>query len=278
MLIEYFYKDRIFSPGSQIGAYTVLDIIGEGRYGICYLVQDDKSKYILKQLKRGMLKKSSAKTSYEEEILMSLSHSRIPRFIKKIRFKNFYGYVLEFKAGKTLEEVIYNEGCVFTPEEIYRIGLQVIEILKYLHGNNIVHRDIRVPNTLYDDGQIYLLDFGLARWVDHKRYKVDVDFSYFGDFLLHLHYTSFELTSDKSVEVKTGADCCGLKTLRRLWSKIRSNKAKVWYEELELKPEVVLFLKRLMGLEERYKSINEVERDFRSSHAPQNYNNPPPPR
>lgn len=278
MLIEYFYKDRIFSPGAQIGEYTVLDIIGEGRYGICYLVQDGENKYILKQLKRGMLKKSIAKTGYEEEILMSLSHSRIPRFIKKIRFKDFYGYVLEFKAGKTLEEVIYNEGYIFTPEEIYRIGLQVIEILTYLHGNNIVHRDIRVPNTLYDDGQIYLLDFGLARWVDQKRYKVDVDFSYFGDFLLHLHYTSFELTSDKIVEVKTGAGCCGLKTLGRFWSKIRGNKAKVWYEELELKQEVVLFLKRLMGLEERYKSINEVERDFRSSHAPQNYNSPPPPR
>ncbi|OPX85332.1 MAG: Serine/threonine-protein kinase PrkC [Pelotomaculum sp. PtaB.Bin104] len=275
MLIELFYRDRILSPDRQISRYTIDKIIGEGRYGICYLVHDGQKQYILKQLKRGMLKKSKAKAGYEEEILMSTQHERIPRFIEKISGRDFYGYVLEYKAGKTLEEVICDEGYVFTPEEIYRIGLQVIDIMKYLHGKNIVHRDIRVPNTLYDNGQLYLLDFGLARWVDRDRYTVDVDFSYFGDFLLHLHYTAFELEDGTS---KAGIFQYGVKYFRQLFSKRKSDKKKVWHEELDLSPQATMFLKRLMGLAQRYKNIDEVEKDFKLSHSRQNYSSPPPPQ
>ncbi|MDD3653441.1 MAG: protein kinase family protein [Desulfotomaculaceae bacterium] len=251
MVLEFFYKDKVYSPGRNIGDYTVIKIMGEGRFGICYLVRDGQTQYIIKQLKRGMLRRNKAKAGYEAEILMSVQHERIPKFIKELEFKNFYGYVLEFKAGRTLEEVIYDEEYIFPPLEIYQIGLQVIDLLKYLHGRNIVHRDIRVPNILYDGGQLYLLDFGLARWIDNKKYTVDIDFSYLGDFLLHLYYTSFEF---------------------------RGNKKKVWYEELDLSPQQSMFLKRLLGLEQRYKSIAEVERDFILSHSPQNYNNLPQPQ
>ncbi|MCG9967316.1 protein kinase [Pelotomaculum terephthalicicum JT] len=236
MVIRLFHKDTVYSPSQKIGEYTVLKIIGEGRYGICYLVCDHEKQYILKQLKKGMLKKSRAKAGYEEKILKTLKHECIPGFIKKIEQEKCYGYVLEYKEGNTFEELIFAENYVFGREEICRIGEQVISILKYLHGSNIVHRDIRVPNTLYDGNKVSLIDFGLARWIDEKRYTVDVDFSYLGDFLLHLYYTSFEP---------------------------KDNKKKAWYEELDLQQKEILFLKKLMGIEDRYKSIQDVERDFK---------------
>jgi len=235
MIIKLFCKDKVYLPNQKIGKYTVLKVIGEGRYGICYLVCDIKRQYILKQLKRGMLKRSWTKVGYEEKILTSVKHECIPGFIKKIEHEKFYGYVLEYKKGVTIEELIFAENHVFGRKEIYRIGMQIINILKYLHERNIVHRDIRVPNTLYDGNKVSLIDFGLARWINQKRYTVDVDFSYLGDFLLHLYYTSFEP---------------------------KDNKKKAWYEELDLRHDEVLFLKRLMGIEERYKSIQDVEQDF----------------
>lgn len=235
MIMRLFDTDIKYSPGQCFEGFRIIKIIGEGRYGICYLLADDKNLYLLKQLKKKMYQKNPLKIQYEEEILKALKHEAIPGFISKIKNKRLIGYVLEYKKGITFEAMIFNQKYVFTRNEIYIIGKQLIDILTYLHEKGVVHRDIRVPNTLYDGTHIYLVDFGLARWIDDKKYKADIDFSYLGDFLLHLYYTSF---SDKP------------------------KKSKPWYEELTLSSNELLFLKRLMGIEKRYKSINEVRIDF----------------
>lgn len=235
MILGLFNRDKVYLPTQQIGDYTVQRVLGEGRYGICYLVSKDKKRYILKQLKRGMLKKIGAKVKYEEEILKSINHECIPKFIKKIELNEFGAYILEFKQGKTFEEIIFEDNYIFKRDEIYNIGIQLINILKYLHHSGIVHRDIRVPNVLYNQEKVYLVDFGLARWIDNKRYAEDIDFSYLGDFLLHLYYTSFE---------------------------VKDKKEKVWYEELDLPKDEEIFLKRLMGIDKKYNNISEVEEEF----------------
>ncbi len=222
-------------PNEQIDKYTIIKIIGEGRYGICYLASNNNKNYILKQLKKEMLKKIGKKVYFEGEILSSINHNYIPQFIEKIEKDKFSGYVLEFKEGKTFEEIIFKDNYIFKRKEIYKICFQLISILKYLHSMGIVHRDIRVPNTLYNNGKVYLLDFGLARWINDERYTIDEDFSYLGDFLLHLYYTSFEIANKKS---------------------------KPWYDELNLYKEELMFLKRLMGIEKKYKSLDELQLDF----------------
>jgi serine/threonine protein kinase len=230
----FFDRETVYTPGQRIGDYTVEKISGEGRYGICYLVSDDRRYYILKQLKRLMLKKSKTKAGFEQEILSSLNHENVPRFIRKVENESFCGYLLEYKEGETFEDLIYSKDRVFSKSEIHDVGAQLIRILKYLHQSGIVHRDIRVPNTLYSDQKVYLVDFGLARWVDEVRYRPEIDFAYLGDFLLHLYYTSYETKGKK----------------------------KPWHEELNLRKEEILFLKRLLGIEDKYRDIDEVECDF----------------
>lgn len=181
--MKIFVRDTVYSPGEKIGDYTVAKVSGEGRYGICYVVNDDdRQHYILKQLKRSMLKKSKAKAGFEQEILSSLNHKNIPQFVRKVEGKGFYGYLLEYKEGETFEDLIYIEHRAFPKSDIYDIGMQLIGILKYLHQSGIVHRDIRVPNTLYRDRNVYLVDFGLARWVDEVKYRPDIDFASSGIF------------------------------------------------------------------------------------------------
>ena len=239
MVLSLFRRDKLYKPTEHITEYILEKIIGEGRYGICYQVSNGQKSYILKQLKRGMLKKAGAKARYEEEILMSLQHESIPQFIKKIEREDFYGYVLEFKEGRTFEDIIYLDKHVFERKEIYSVGSQLVEILKYLHSKNIVHRDIRLPNTLYDAQKVNLVDFGLARWINNQKYRADMDFAFLGDFLLHLYYSSFEFG--------------------------KGGKKRPWYEELQLHQKERLFLKRLMGVEQRYTSIFEVEHEFRET-------------
>jgi serine/threonine protein kinase len=236
MVMKLLFRDKVYSPMESICEYTDLRTIGEGRYGICYLACKDGNKFIIKQLKNRMSKKARNDLYFEEEILGSIEHERIPRLISKISTAEFNGYVLEYKEGKTFEELIYKDYYNFQRDEIIAIGYQLIEILKYLHYKGVVHRDIRVPNTIYKDGKVYLVDFGLSRKMTDCKYTADIDFSYLGDFLLHLYYASFERSNSKS---------------------------KPWFEELKLTENETVLLKRLLGIENRYRTIDELENDYR---------------
>ena len=235
MVLGLFKKDRIFKPAEEINGYRVLKLLGEGRYGICYHIFRGQKQFILKQLKRRMFEKPKEKVRFEEEILKGLKYEAIPQFIEKVELPSFCGYVLEFKEGRTFEEIICLDKHVFSRSEIYSVGKQLIEIIKFLHSKGIVHRDIRIPNTLYHGQKVNLVDFGLTRWINDRKYKEDMDFAFLGDFLLHLYYTSWEF---------------------------KGGKKRPWYEELELPEKELLFLKKLMGVNPRYRSIIEVESGF----------------
>jgi serine/threonine-protein kinase len=233
--MKLFSRDRLFCPDDRVGEYTVEKLVGEGRYGICYLACREGGRFIVKQLKKGMTGKTRNTLAYEAEILMSLEHESIPRFIERICTSKFNGYVLEYKEGKTFEELIYSDRRIFPREEIISIGYQLLQIVKCLHSRGVVHRDIRVPNTIYRDGRVYLVDFGLSRWMHGDTYPADVDFSFLGDLLLHLYYTSYE---------HTGAG------------------PGPWYEELTLTEGETYLLKRLLGMKDRYRTVHEVESDY----------------
>lgn len=229
-----FLKKR-YTPGEVIHGYKIIETIGEGRYGVCYLVENNNKLFVLKSIKQKFLRLNKDKLFYEKEILSSLDHKNIPKIIDEIDGINKYGYIMEYKEGCTLEELLFGYKCVFTRADIYNLGIKIIEIVKYLHKRNIVHRDIRLPNIILNKGEVFLIDFGLSRWVNDSRYTADVDFSFLGDILIHLYYSSYDRNSII---------------------------AKPWYEELELSSGELYFLKRLLRLEDSYNSIEEVEKDF----------------
>ena len=223
--------------GKRFGKYIIERPIGEGRYGLCFLARSDiGEKVVIKKFKPSIFKKNSERNSYEAVILSKLKDKRIPELLGVINEKGFYGFVLEFKQGCTVKELLFKYKHKFTREEFFNIGIQMIKIIKYIHGNGVVHRDIRIPNVLIDKGEVSLIDFGLARWGDNNNYPYDLDFSYLGDFLLYLLYSSFE-TKEK-------------------------HKKLPWYEELKLGSEQKVFLKKLLGLEIIYENIDDIETDF----------------
>ena len=219
----------------QIGKYKILSLIGEGRYGVCYLADYKGENVVIKHMKSPIFKKNKDKNFYEANILHKINHKNIPKLLDIINEKNFYGLVLEKKEGATVEEMLFKQKCRFNKKEIFGIGEQLIEILVYLHSIGIVHKDIRIPNVIIDDGDVSLIDFGLARWADEKNYKRDIDFSYLGDFLLYLYYSSFKKESFIN---------------------------RPWYEELNLNNEEKQFIKKLFKMEGDFESINEIKKDF----------------
>jgi serine/threonine-protein kinase len=235
MVMIAFFKSNIHPPGYLLGGYRIIKFIGEGRFGICYLVELNGSRYVLKQIKAKAVKKYKNKVLFEEQILSTVNHSLIPRIVDTIKNNNTFAYILEYKKGKTIEEMIFRDMYKFNRNEIYTIGIQLIDIMKYLHKRYIVHRDIRIPNVILNKRNVYLIDFGLARFVDNEKYIFSDDFLYFGHFLLHLYYSSFVKISKRS---------------------------KPWYKELKLSCKEMNLLKRLLGINIVYESIYELESDF----------------
>ncbi|MCH4201110.1 MAG: protein kinase [Clostridium tyrobutyricum] len=230
-----FFSRKKYPSGFLIDGYKIIRLLGEGRFGICYLVDLDGKQYVLKEIKPKAIKKNDKKVVFEEKILLSIDNVAIPKIIDTIKNGTTYAYILEYKSGKTIEDMIFGDKHRFTNCEIYKIGIKLIDIMKYLHRRNIVHRDIRVPNVIVDKDSVYLVDFGLARLIDNKKYAPYEDFLYFGHLLLHLYYSSFIKINKKS---------------------------KPWYEELELSSTELKFLKKLLGLDEEYENIYAIEKDF----------------
>ena len=216
--------DRYYKIKEIVNGYSILNIIGEGRYGIVYLAINDKNeRCVIKQLKKDMLKKTRKKLFYEEQILQSLDNPKFPKFISKFKDKYREGYILEYIEGRVFEDLLAEDEYKFSKDEIYKVCSQLLEIVEVLHSNNIVHRDIRLPNVILKENKdLALIDFGLARIIDDKRYVKEMDYWFIGDFLIHLYYSSYEETD--SVE-------------------------RPWYEELDLNLEEKNFLKKLMGIQ-----------------------------
>ncbi len=229
--------DRYYEAGEKISGYSVLKIIGEGRYGIAYLgVNNKDEKCVIKQLKKEMLEETRKKLFYEEKILQDLNYPNFPKFISKFKDEDREGYILEYVEGKVIQDLLAREQYEFSKNEIYRICGQLLDLVEILHNNNIVHRDIRPTNVILKENKdIALIDFGLARIIDNKRYVKDVDYWFIGDFLIHLYYSSYKETDEED---------------------------KPWFEELDLNLEEKIFLKKLMNIEESYKSIEEIRKQL----------------
>lgn len=230
--------ETYYNPGDIINQYSIIKIIGEGRYGIVYLAQDYAlNKYVLKQLKSDMIEITRKKLFYEEDILKKLNDVRFPKFVENLNYEDNQIYVLEYLDGKDFEVLLSDEEYKFNRDEIYDIAEQLIDIVDTLQNKGIIHRDLRTPNLLLDpEHKLKLIDFGLSRYIDENKYVKEIDYWYMGDFLIHLYYTSYYKES-------------GLEE-------------RPWFEELNISNEECLFLKKLMGIDNSFRSIDEIKSCF----------------
>ena len=112
-------------------------------------------------LKRFFLAKSDLQ-AYQSQIqtLRELNHPGIPPYLDCFQTPDGFCLVQEYKQAKYLAE-----SNNFTPDEIKRIGISVLEILVYLQQQNtpVIHGNIKPENILIDEGlNVYLVDFGLT--------------------------------------------------------------------------------------------------------------------
>lgn len=155
-----------FPSGMRLGSYEILAAIGAGGMGEVYRARDCRlgRDIALKVLPEAFALDTERMARFEREakLLASLNHPNIAHI-----------YGLEESNGRRALAMELVEGCELgqrikrpplTLEEALPIARQIAEALEYAHERGIIHRDLKPANVkLTLDGQVKLLDFGLAK-------------------------------------------------------------------------------------------------------------------
>jgi Tol biopolymer transport system component len=157
------------APGSRLGAYQVLSLLGAGGMGEVYLGRDTKlgRDVALKVLPEAFASDPERLARFEREAqaLAALKHPHVATIHGFEEKDGVRAIVLELVEGQTLAEVIA-AGPVPIAEAV-RIARQIAEGLEAAHEQGIIHRDLKPANIkITPDGAVKVLDFGLAKLAD----------------------------------------------------------------------------------------------------------------
>ncbi|MCP3738903.1 protein kinase [Rossellomorea sp. BNER] len=244
--------EKKFSYGDVINHYVIVNELGKGSYGTSYLVRDKKSeqRFVLKRLRpyKRIFNKGQNFIEYEASVLRNISHPAFPSvFSQGVDGKSPY-FVMEYKEGKTFETLVFEDKMCFDENKSTKIVLKLIMLVGFIHEKGYVHRDLRLPNIIWNQGELSIIDFGLCARIqstshvevqkqkDYMRERaITSDFYAVGHFYLFLLYSSYHDFDHKE---------------------------KSWEEELTISSQTRRVLRKLLGIEEPYKGYKEIIKDL----------------
>ncbi|HMG72802.1 MAG TPA: serine/threonine-protein kinase [Pyrinomonadaceae bacterium] len=156
------------------GRYRILHKIGGGGFGYVYKAIDEAfgSSVAIKEIKGEHLSRHKLRKAFEREakLLHALKHDALPRVTDYFLHDQKQFLVMDFIGGRDLaallRERLQQVGAPFVWQDVAPWADRLLGALQYLHSGPepIIHRDIKPANIkLAEDGQVYLLDFGLAK-------------------------------------------------------------------------------------------------------------------
>lgn len=160
--------------GDKVGKYVILDSIGLGKTSIIYKVIDLNSHEILamKMLTghSNEFKEIVKRFEFEIKIMSMINHPNVIKFYNQGEFKGSLYLVMEYLDGVNLEELIISRGRI-SEKLLVDISLDIASALYEIHSKGIIHRDIKLKNSIYIPitGNVKLCDFGIAQLPNVER-------------------------------------------------------------------------------------------------------------
>jgi len=159
------------APGAVIGRFQLLREIGKGGFGVVYEAKDSElGRFVaFKAVRPGPRHEIRAERLIREaETAARLSHPNIVTLFDVGRASEGPYLVMELLRGCTLSQKLRQEQPAL--RDALRIAVEVAQGLSHAHVHGVIHRDLTPGNVfLCDDGQVKLLDLGLAHAFGHRK-------------------------------------------------------------------------------------------------------------
>jgi len=170
----------LIEPGQKLAHYRLIEKIGEGGMGVVWKATDTTldREVAIKVLPDTLAGDAGRLVRFEREakLLASLNHPRIASLYGLHETDGERFLSMELIEGKDLADVLTSGSLAI--EQALRIALQIAEGLEVAHTRGIVHRDLKPGNVkLTADGDVKILDFGLAKALHGPAPSPDVDLS-----------------------------------------------------------------------------------------------------
>ena len=169
---------------------TFIKQLGKGAFGEVFLTSKagHSQLYATKKIPKSMADAPKTKKYFHNEIslLSKIKHKHIMKLIEVKQSKDNYYLVCELCNGGSLNELLDKYRKMyrrpFTEEIVQYLMRQIVDAIKYLHGDHIIHRDLKLDNILmnYENeqdkenmnilgAQVKIIDFGFATVLNPKQ-------------------------------------------------------------------------------------------------------------
>jgi serine/threonine protein kinase len=152
--------------GSQIGEYSVDELLGEGGMGKVYTATGpDGGRVALKLVKDDYARDETFRRRFyrEARIAQTVKHPNVVPVLDTGEHEGMPYMAQGFIGGGSLDDKLKRDGPLDVPTAV-RVCTDVAAGLEALWAAGMVHRDVKPANILLDEsGRGYITDFGLAK-------------------------------------------------------------------------------------------------------------------
>ena len=159
-----------------VGRYQIIKHLGGGGFGETFIAHDTqlpgKPECVVKKLKTqstDLLSLETARRLFDTEaqVLHKLgNHNQIPQLLAYFEENQEFYLVQEFIVGHDLYQEL-TPGEQKDEQQVISLLIEILQILDFVHQQQVIHRDINPRNILRreQDGKLVLIDFGAVKQI-----------------------------------------------------------------------------------------------------------------
>ena len=213
------YKTSVERPGAMIGPYKLMELIGEGGFGLVFVAEQQqpvKRRVAIKILKPGMdTSQIIARFEAERQALALMDHPNIARVLDAGATEAGRPYfVMELVRGIPITEFC-DQNLLATRDRLDLL-VTVCQAIQHAHQKGVIHRDIKPSNVLVTshDGRpvAKVIDFGVAKAI-HQQLTDRTIYTKFAQMIGTPLYMSPEQAEMSGLDIDTRSDIYSLGVL-----------------------------------------------------------------
>lgn len=209
--------------GTMFGGYELQEVIGSGGFGNVYrAVQRSLDRTVaIKVLlsEAGRDQEIRMRFRREARIMARLNHPNVVQVFDMGEREHTIYIAMEFVDGPSLQSMLAGtEHETMPPERQVEVIDQLCRAITYLHGEGVVHRDIKPTNVLLaSNGKVKLTDFGISR---PPRTKEELTITHYGQVIGTPYFMAPEVAAGQPADARSDVFSLGL----TLWSMVTGSR------------------------------------------------------